>query len=180
MIRTGKFPKEARRFRGNAERGAQLLEFAFAAPILLLLVVGAWDVGSTIALKQKLTNAALQGARIASSAQWKTSTSCPSAPCVITDAENAVVLYLQNANVDASCISSATVSTSGLSPSSYYTWTCSGSTTSLDIREVATNGVVNVQVTLTYPVKWITTGFMGLGPPGSTVSTRVTMVNVGS
>lgn len=163
------------------ERGSQLLEFAFAMPILLLLVVGAWDLGSAIALKQKLTNAALQGARIASSELWKVSTSCPSTPCAITDAENAVVLYLKNANVDASCISSTTASTTGLAP--YYTgykWACSGSATSLDISEVLKNGVVNVQVTLTYPLKWILTDFMGIGPPGKTISTTVAMVNTGT
>lgn len=165
------------RYRLQPERGAQLLEFAFAVPILLLLVVGAWDVGSTIALKQKLTNAAREGARIAVSELWKTPSDCSAAPCAITDAENVVVLYLNNANVDASCISSATPATDGVT---FWKWACSGSTASLKISTVVVNGVLNWQVTLTYPVRWITPNFMGLGPSSSTITTTVTMVSVGS
>ncbi len=47
--------------------GAQLVELALSTPLLLVLLVGISDFGSALDLKQKLTNAAREGARIAAS-----------------------------------------------------------------------------------------------------------------
>ena len=44
---------------------AQLLEFAFILPLLLVLGVGFADFGGAYNLKQKLNNAAREGTRIA-------------------------------------------------------------------------------------------------------------------
>jgi Flp pilus assembly protein TadG len=56
------FSRLGRRFRDD--RGAQLLEFAFAFPVVLLATAGVIDVGILIKDYQVVTNAAREGARI--------------------------------------------------------------------------------------------------------------------
>jgi Flp pilus assembly protein TadG len=46
-------------------RGAQLVEFAVALPLLVVFVVGIFDFSSAFTLKQKLTNISLDAARTA-------------------------------------------------------------------------------------------------------------------
>jgi|SRR5271165_6612842 len=47
------------------ERGSQIVEFALSLPLLVLFVVGIFDFSGALSLKQKLTNAAREGARVA-------------------------------------------------------------------------------------------------------------------
>jgi len=47
------------------ESAAQIAEFALSLPILLLFVIGIFDFSGAVTLKQKLTNAAREGARAA-------------------------------------------------------------------------------------------------------------------
>jgi hypothetical protein len=47
------------------DRASQIVEFAVSLPLLVLFVVGIFDFSSAITLKQKLTNAAREGARVA-------------------------------------------------------------------------------------------------------------------
>ncbi len=47
--------------------GSQIVEFAVALPLLVVLIVGIFDFGSAFTVKLKVSNAALEGARIASS-----------------------------------------------------------------------------------------------------------------
>ena len=47
------------------ERGAQIVEFAVALPLLVLFIVGIFDFSGAFTLKQKLTNTARDAARIA-------------------------------------------------------------------------------------------------------------------
>ncbi len=47
--------------------GSQLMEFAVVLPLLVVFVVGIFDFGAAFNLKQKLNNAAREGARFASS-----------------------------------------------------------------------------------------------------------------
>ena len=54
-----------RRAPANDERGAVLIEFAFALPLLLLLIVGMFDFGFAFQRYEVLTNAAREGARVA-------------------------------------------------------------------------------------------------------------------
>jgi Flp pilus assembly protein TadG len=49
------------------DRAAQLVEFAVALPLLVLFVVGIFDFSNAFTFKQKLTNAARDGARVAAS-----------------------------------------------------------------------------------------------------------------
>jgi Flp pilus assembly protein TadG len=50
------------------DRAAQIVEFAVSLPLLLVFVVGIFDFSGAFTLKQKLTNAAREGARIAAAA----------------------------------------------------------------------------------------------------------------
>ena len=54
-----------RRKAGNARRGATAVEFAFAAPLLFMLVFGLIEFGRMMMAKQSVTNAAREGCRTA-------------------------------------------------------------------------------------------------------------------
>src|ERR1700690_2327058 len=47
------------------DRASQIAEFALSLPLLVLIVVGIFDFSGALSLKQKLTNAAREGARVA-------------------------------------------------------------------------------------------------------------------
>src|SRR5580704_6395516 len=47
------------------DRASQIVEFALSLPLLVLFVVGIFDFSGAISLKQKLTNAAREAARVA-------------------------------------------------------------------------------------------------------------------
>ena len=54
-----------RRRSGRGERGAELVEFAIALPLLLLIMFGIVDFGFLFQRYEVLTNAAREGARLA-------------------------------------------------------------------------------------------------------------------
>lgn len=170
-----KYKTDLPRFqRFPGERGSQFAELAFVLPVLALLLVGAWDFGSAFALKQKLTNAVRQGSRIVISNSVDPTTSCApgtNPPCAISAAEDAVVQYLNHANLNAACISSANAS--GTYPQ--WTWTCQGIT--LEINRGADAGL-DTTVTLTYPVQWSMQNFFGVTVIPKQITTAVTMPNL--
>jgi Flp pilus assembly protein TadG len=47
------------------DRAAQIVEFALSVPLLVLFVIGIFDFSNALTLKQKLANAAREGARVA-------------------------------------------------------------------------------------------------------------------
>jgi Flp pilus assembly protein TadG len=53
-----------RGFRAD-ERASQIVEFALSLPLLVLFVIGIFDFSTAVSLKQKLTNAAREAARVA-------------------------------------------------------------------------------------------------------------------
>ena len=55
-------------------RGAAAVEFAFLAPVVFALLLGLWQVGRIIEVKQLMDNAAREGARLAAQAQIVTTT----------------------------------------------------------------------------------------------------------
>lgn len=180
MTRNGFFFRRLRRTLRSSE-GAQLLEFGLALPILLLLVLGVWDFGASFTLKAKLTNAAREGARITVSTPLTNFDCGSSTPCPIVAAAQSVVNYLTNANVDASCItpdSPTTTATTG----EEWTWTCANGTT-LDINRssaISENGIYlpATVVTLTYPLKWRLSTMLPKTRFAKTVTTVITMENL--
>jgi Flp pilus assembly protein TadG len=168
----------------RSSEGSQLLEFGLALPILLLLVVGAWDFGYAFQMRDKLTNAAREAARVSISNSlidpYDPSAACygSSTPCTIEAAADAAVKYMNNAGLNASCISpDSPTSTSGLE----FTYTCNGITLVVNRGLLTTvNGedVEETQVSIAYPMAWKLANFLPKGTFPATVSTAVTMLNL--
>lgn len=179
----------------RSEVGSELFEFAITVPLLLLLVIGAWDFGAAFVLKQKLTNAAREGARIVASVPSNTvdptNGSACSPPCNIQAGVDAVVQYLNSAGLDASCIYSARPSPAA--PLNGWVYSCgNGIRLEIDRGVVSPNlvepydsvtlpsgpiAVGMTVVTLTYPFTW-TQGQLLPPPIPSTLTTEVQMQNL--
>ena len=50
----------------SRRRGVAIVEFTFMAPLLLMLLLGMWEVGRMLQMQQSLSNAAREGGRQAS------------------------------------------------------------------------------------------------------------------
>jgi len=91
------------------QRGSQLVEFAFILPFLAVMTVGVIDFAQGFLLKQKLTNAAREGARIA--VELSPVDIDQDDPATVRSVRNAVVNYMDNADLDVTGIDSAPTST---------------------------------------------------------------------
>src|SRR5436305_9245972 len=82
------------------EVGAQLVEFAFALPLLVVFVVGIFDFSGAFTLKQKLTNIARDAAR-ASAADPSSDLlgSQATVPSSVRDAFGTIDKYLLSTNL---------------------------------------------------------------------------------
>ncbi len=175
---------------GGAD-ASQLVEFALVLPFLLALSVGVSDFGGAYNLKQKLNNAAREGARFASSLSCADCTQA--APASTKDVQNVVVNYLTNARVD---VCGMTTSTSPTAGPGALTWTYTSSNcaaTSTPFTLIIERGytfvnssgttVVASRVTLTYPYSWSFARIIKLLLPSAsyassfTISTDATMQN---
>lgn len=178
-------------------KAAQLLEFALVLPFLAVMVVGIADFGAAWALKDKLANAARDGARIAvSQINDLTSsqrTACNGVPCSVQSTATAVVNYLTKAPVN-TCGLNPSSSAPTVGPSAF-TWTyfasgnqCAGTMSVKVERAVAvpSNGttLLCTRVTVTYPFAWSFGRVVKLLAPSSnygntlTFSTAETMQNL--
>jgi Flp pilus assembly protein TadG len=165
------------------ERASQIAEFAVSLPLLVLFVVGIFDFSQALSLKQKLTNAAEEGARVAASDPASDMYAVPR-PVSVNDAFYVVENYLLSENISV-CGLPGTITQNQL------TWTyanntgCPGTMTLSINRGCATlvNGVnvVGTCVTITYPYKWSYSNVAGLfgpsaAPPG-VISTTAAAFN---
>lgn len=144
------------------EEGVALFEFAVMLPLLLVLVVGLLDFANAYNIRQKLANAAREGARQGASQSMLDLTQ--TAPPSVDDIRDAVVAYLQGANVDTSFISSTMTSAGN------FTWTYySSGNYGLKVERVvqvpsgcggspSNPCTPSTRITLTYPYNW-TFGF---------------------
>lgn len=142
--------------------GSQLLEFALVMPFLAVLAIGAFDFGAGFLMKQRLTNAAREGARIGIQQNQidLTSTSCPStgaaAPCSVDAVRDAVVAYLQAANLDTSIIAASPTKTGPME----WTYSSAGGQPVILINRgyVVTDPsgtiIVSTRVVVSYPYSW--------------------------
>lgn len=172
-------PRKRRLLRAAAGTdGAQLLEFALVLPFLLVFLIGIIEFGGAFTLKQKMANAAREGARIAISNSLSDITCTSSTPCTIQATANAVEQYMTNNGANASCIAP-----SGMSVVGYETWTYScPNGTSLTINRAymytpAGGGtpIQGTQVTLTYPYSWVFNNIIKLLVPGANPSLPTTL-----
>jgi Flp pilus assembly protein TadG len=156
-----------RRLRSD-ERASQIVEFALSLPILMLFVVGIFDFSGALSLKQKLTNAAREGARVAASDPANDLASLPPSgvPASVFDAFWVVDNYLVSENINPCGLSVAKpAQTTGLTWVSTTTGCPGGPSGSLQltinrgcITQQALNGVtvnvVSTCVKILYPYKW--------------------------
>lgn len=162
------------------QSGAELVEFALVLPLLLLLFVGILDFGSLFALRQKMTNATREAARIVVSLPL-TDTSCSSStPCSIVAATNAVVQYMANAGANLSCIQPGSPTTNaGLE----WTYSCTNGTSLVIDRGYAIPGpggalIPATQITLVYPIQWRLIHFLPGFSRFPTITTQTIMQNL--
>jgi len=165
--------------------GAQLLEFALALPLLVVLLIGMLDFGGAYNLKQKLNNAAREGARFAGTLKCSDCTQPPSStsPKSTLAIRDVVEAYLTNANVPLCGTAGTTVPANGTTTFSW-TFTYSSSPCSAGVPFVLTiernyiytytdtvNGgtktVLASRVTLSYPYQWAFSRVIGLMVPGA-------------
>lgn len=176
-------------------RGSQLVEFALMLPLLVVMLVGVMDFASAYTLKQKLNNAAREGARFAAEESCLDCTSI--SPAATTKAiENVVVQYLVQANINACGLSGNDTPTAYSITQATYTFTSSNCATTnqpfvITIKRkysyTDSNGatVFASRVLLEYPYGWTFSRVIGLLVPGasyagiSTVSSDAMVENIG-
>lgn len=105
------------------DRAAQLLEFAVTLPLLVVFVVGIFDFSGAFTLKQKLTNAAREGAR-AAAAEPANDVGNPSTavPASVNSALQVVDNYLTAEKINDCNLNPLTAAQSGLT----WTYTANG------------------------------------------------------
>jgi hypothetical protein len=169
-----------RRNKSGSGTGSELVEFALLMPLLLLLVAGVWDFGSAFLMKDRMTNAARECARVSVSIPVNSTNCQGSLPCPLVAAADEVRQYMTNAGHDATCIQP-------LQPQSYtaparVNYTCQNGI-ALEIDRGATiaspSGPVSAtRVTLTYPLRWTLLRWLLGGALPQTTTTTVTMQNL--
>jgi Flp pilus assembly protein TadG len=173
----------------SGDRAAEIVELATSLPVLVLFVVGIFDFTNAITLKQKLTNAAREGARVASAdpaSDLADPTTSSGFPASVTDAVYVVDRYLVAEKVNDCGLNSQPLVPSGLTWTATATGTgCTGAGLVLTINRGCTSAatagdIVNTCVTIQYPYTWQFSGASGLfgsiGLP-TTITTAVTAYN---
>jgi Flp pilus assembly protein TadG len=160
--------------------GSQIVEFAVALPLIIVFVVGIYDFSQAFGLKQKLSNAAREGARIG--ANQSTSDLTLSTPPTVVAIARVVGDYLQAVGVNDCGLASGTW-TAASGGNLIWTFTansggCAGTVTltvdrgfmttaSLGNPYGATMHIENTQVTLSYPYQWKFGNVISLISPSS-------------
>ena len=172
------------------ERASQIVEFALSLPLLVLFVVGIFDFSGAISLKQKLTNAAREAARVAAADPTNDLGNGAGVPPVsVIDAFYVVDNYLISEKLNDCGLSTALPTQTGGTLTWVSTATgCPGGpagTLRLTINRACVtqqtiNGnavnLIGTCVTLLYPYKWQYTSVAGLlgvtfiGPTGITTA----------
>ena len=172
------------------DHASQIVEFALSLPLLVLFVVGIFDFSGAISLKQKLTNAAREAARVAAADPANDLANGSGTPVSVLDAFYVVDNYLISEKLNDCGLSTPDLPTQTGSTLTWVSTTtgCSGGASgnlSLTInrgcvKTQTINGntvnLVGTCVTILYPYKWqysSVTGLLGItfiGPTGITTS----------
>lgn len=161
--------------------GAELLEFALVLPLLAAMVVGVSDFGAAWALKDKLTNAARDGARTAVS-QPNDLNGGGNPPASVTATRDVVANYLTNAKVT-TCTIGASATSAGTFAWQYTSSTsgCGAFLLKIERNYTYTTGssptvtVDATRVTLSYPFNWSIGRVLRLLTPSSNLGNTVTI-----
>jgi len=166
-------------WRFGDEQAAQIVEFAVSLPLLVVFVVGIFDFSGALSLKQKLTNAARDAARVAAADPANDLGSPPTSgvPVSVSDAFQVVSNYLLSENInDCGLSNQKPFQGTGLKWSSNATNGCPGLGLTLTIDRgcftaqtigTTTVDLVNTCVTIQYPYKWRFNSVITLLVPGA-------------
>jgi Flp pilus assembly protein TadG len=141
---------------------SQLLEFAVALPLLVVLVVGIFDFGEAFNLKHQLRNAVREGARLASSLPLSDITSAGT-PSSVLRAWNQVDAYLLRSEINDCGLGAVSAGPTGSGSSTWTSTTtnaggCLGALTFTIERAyvVKSNStdVICTRVSINYPFQW--------------------------
>jgi len=157
------------------DRAAQIVEFAVSMPLLVVFVVGIFDFSQALSVKQKLTNAARDAARVAAADPANDlGSSVGVVPASVSDANQVVSNYLLSENLNDCGLATTTPIQSGGSLTWVATATANGCPAPglvLQINRgfpsklITTSGSVYLictQITLSYAYNWRFNGVIGL------------------
>jgi len=175
--------------------GAEMVEFVVSLPLIIVTVVGVFDFGSAFVVRQKLSNAALQGARVASNQPTtdlsNASGSC-SAPASICALRDVIDSTLTDSRLNDCGLASATATGAN------FNWTftantgCPGTLTLTIERgyvytpaaalptpfDSGSYGIEGTRVTISYPYKWEFNKVIGLLVPGAAYASTSQITSV--
>jgi len=174
----------------RSDRASQIVEFAVSLPLLVLFVVGIFDFSAAVTLKQKLTNAARDGARVAAAdpASDLGNSSTAALPVSVIDAFYVVDNYLKSENINDCGLSLQPPGSTGV-----LTWTSTatvcpggGATNALVLtinrgcvtQQTSGAYAVNTCVTIRYPYTWQFGGVSGLFSGTFTLPSGITTTAV--
>lgn len=165
------------------ERAAQIAEFAISLPLLVVFAVGIFDFSGALSLKQKLTNAARDGARAAAADPANDLGGPPASgvPVSVSDAFQVVDNYLISEKINDCGLATARptqnpgtltwISTAtgclSVAPNGLILTINRGSFTQQTIGSTLTD-VVNTQVQIQYAYKWRFNSVITLLVPSAT------------
>jgi Flp pilus assembly protein TadG len=167
---------------------SQLAEFAVSLPLLVVFVVGIFDFGGAFTVKQKLANAAREGARAAAAGPASDVGRSSAAPVSVNDAVQVVDNYLLGENINDCGLNGS----SGLGAS--LTWTYHVTITGppvCDLKLIINRGcttqkntaegtvyVVDTCVTIEYAYNWRFNNVIGLLRGSLTLPSKLTTTAV--
>ncbi len=148
----------------ESEQASQIAEFAVSLPLLVVFIVGIFDFSGAFTLKQKLANAAREGARVAAADPANDLSGSSGVPVSVSDAFQVVDNYLLAEKINDCGLGGKTPSqSSGLTWSATSTGSCPGSGITFSINRgcvtqqtlggTATSMVATC-VIITYPYSW--------------------------
>ncbi|HYW38165.1 MAG TPA: TadE/TadG family type IV pilus assembly protein [Terriglobales bacterium] len=168
---------------GKNEEGAALLEFAIVLPLLVVFVVGIFDFSGAFNQKQKIEQAAQEGAIVAGAQPMSDIATSNGNP----DSLQPVVTAVFNSLVGSGVLPNGTCTPPGVAsggPNLTWTYTISGCPDNLvitiDRGSVSTStspAIVGTTVTVAYPYHWRFNSVIQLlfpGPSGYAATTQVT------
>jgi Flp pilus assembly protein TadG len=176
--------------------GSQIVEFAVALPLLLVLVVGIFDFGNAFNLKQKLTNTAREAARLGASEPTADLSNSP--PTSVLAIRDLVSNSLQSSRInDCGIGTAAATPAGGATPWKWtFTATCPSGNNfvltvdrgSVFVSSVTSGGiavkVLSTNVSVSYPYSWQFNRVIGLVvsgasyPATSNILVTATMANL--
>jgi hypothetical protein len=158
----------------NDTTASQLAEFAIVLPLLMVLMIGIYDFSNALSVKQKVVNAAREGARFISNTPMTDYYPNPVSPP--KEAAQVVGSVLLASNLSDCGLSTAAPTASGTLIWTY-TANCPTGTLTLTVDRGSTYDTASAfispyvieatQVTISYPYSWTFNNVIGLVVPGA-------------